>query len=67
MRYSQRVTSRRKPSHPERWTSQDEENLALEISADKRLVRLGLDPDSNPVQLMLAVHRLAEHFRKQSE
>jgi hypothetical protein len=57
----------RKPPQPDRRTSQDEENLALEISADKRLVRLGLDPDGNPVQLMLAVHRLAEAFRKKSQ
>jgi hypothetical protein len=58
------LSFRGKLSQPERWTSQ-EENMALEISEDKRLIRLGLDPDGNPVQLMLAVHRIAEALRKQ--
>lgn len=48
---------------PERWTRQDEENLALEISEDKRLLRLGINPEGNPVQIMLQVSRLAKSFK----
>lgn len=43
------------------YSKRELENMVL--SEDKRLVRLGLDPDSNPIERMLAVHRLAEHYR----
>jgi hypothetical protein len=53
----------RKPSQPGKWTSLDEEDLALEISEDKRLLRLGINPDANPIAIMIAVHRKAAELR----
>jgi len=46
---------------------QDEENLALEIAEDKRLLRLGIDPDGDPIQIMLQVHRLAQSFSAEAK
>ncbi len=47
------MTERNKPNEPEQkpWTSQDEENLLLEVSEDRRLRRLGVDPDGSPLDI----------------
>jgi hypothetical protein len=39
------------------WTREDEENLLLEISEDRRMARLGIDPDGNPLQILLQLRR----------
>ncbi len=44
-------------SNTEPWTRSDEENLLLEISEDRRLIRLGIDPDGNPLQILLQLRR----------
>ena len=44
-----------------------EENLALEIAEDKRLLRLGINPDSDPIQIMLQVSRLAKAFNDEAK
>jgi hypothetical protein len=61
------MTVRSKTRQPKKWTREDEENLALEISEDKRLLRLGINPDGNPVQNMLKVIQLAESLHAKSE
>jgi hypothetical protein len=43
------------------WTRSDEENLLLDISEDRRLVRLGIDPDANPLEILL---QLRERLRQ---
>jgi hypothetical protein len=35
----------------------DEEILAMEISEDKRLREVGIDPDGDPVEMMVEVRR----------
>lgn len=35
------------------WTGRDEENLLLEISEDRRLRTLGIDPDSDSLEILL--------------
>jgi hypothetical protein len=61
------MTVRRKSPQPEQWTRQDEENLTLEIAEDQRLLRLGINPDGNPVQIMLEVSRLAKSFNAEEK
>jgi hypothetical protein len=39
------------------WTSQDEENLLLEISEDRRLRRLGIDPDADQLTILIEVKK----------
>jgi hypothetical protein len=43
---------RRGPDYPS-----DEEILAMEISEDKRLREVGIDPDGDPVEIMVEVRR----------
>jgi hypothetical protein len=47
------------------WTRLDEENLLLEISADRRLVRLGIDPDGDPLEIWLELKRRMEEIERQ--
>jgi hypothetical protein len=35
------------------WSRFDEENLLLEIREDRRLVRLGINPDGDPAYILL--------------
>ena len=43
------------------WTRQDEENLLLEIIEDSRLRNLGIDPDADPLAILIALKmRMAE-------
>lgn len=44
----------------------EEELLAMEISEDRRLREMGIDPDGDPVEIMLEVRRRAE-LRRASE
>ena len=37
----------------------DEEILAMEISEDKRLREIGIDPDGDPIDIMMEIHRRA--------
>jgi hypothetical protein len=39
-----------------------EEELALEVSEDKRLVRLGIDPNLPPDELLAALRRKESEF-----
>jgi len=39
------------------WTSQDEENLLLEVSEDRRLRRLGIDPDADQWTIWLELKK----------
>lgn len=49
------MDDRNKPKEADKkpWTRQDEENLLLEISEDRRLVRLGIDPDAPQIEIYL--------------
>jgi hypothetical protein len=42
-----------------------EENLALEVSEDNKLRKIGLDPDMNPIDLMIELDRRMAEYRKQ--
>ncbi len=43
------------------WTHADEENLLLEISEDRRLTNLGIDPDADSLAILIALKkRMAE-------
>jgi hypothetical protein len=43
------------------WTRHDEENLLLEISEDRRLQHLGIDPDQDSLAILLQLKkRMAE-------
>ena len=39
------------------WTARDEENLLSAISEDSGLRRLGIDPNGDPIAIMLALER----------
>ena len=39
------------------WTWQDEENLLLEVSEDRRLWRLGIDPDADQLTIWLELKK----------
>jgi hypothetical protein len=39
------------------WTHFDEENLLLEVSEDRRLRRLGIDPDEHPLLILLELRK----------
>jgi hypothetical protein len=39
------------------WTAVDENHLLLEISEDRRLVRLGIDPDAHPLTVLLELRK----------
>lgn len=45
----------------------DEETVALEISEDKRLNRLGIDPDGDPVDIMEALYQKHEALEKKKK
>jgi hypothetical protein len=45
----------------------EEELLALEISEDRRLNRLGIGPDGDPVDIMLEVRRQAQELHEQQK
>jgi hypothetical protein len=51
-------------SNTEAWTRSDEENLLLEISEDRRLIRLGIDPDGNPLQILLQLRRRMQEIER---
>lgn len=61
------MTIRRTPSRPKNWTRQNEKNLALEIAEDKRLLRLGINPDGNPIEIMLQLNRLVQSFSAEAK
>jgi hypothetical protein len=42
-----------------------EENLALEMAEDAKLRSIGIDPDSNPIDIMIELDRRMEEYRKQ--
>jgi hypothetical protein len=42
------------------WTHFDEENLLLEVSEDRRLRRLGIDPDEHPLLILLELRKRKE-------
>jgi len=44
-----------------------EENLALEVSEDNKLRKIGLDPDMNPIDLMIELDRRMEVYRRQRD
>jgi hypothetical protein len=45
----------------EPWTDEDEENLLLDVSEDRRLQRLGIDPDGTSLDILIALKkRMAE-------
>jgi hypothetical protein len=48
------------------WTRNDEENLLLEISEDRRLARLGIDPDANPLEITLQLKERLRQIQSQS-
>ncbi len=37
------------------WTAKDEEILMYEIMEDRRLRNLGIDPDGDPIDIMIAI------------
>lgn len=39
------------------WTRNDEENLLLDVAEDSRLQRLGIDPDTHPLLVMLELRK----------
>jgi hypothetical protein len=47
----------RHPKDASRWTRADEENALLEVSEDRRLVRLGIDPDADSLTIMLELKK----------
>lgn len=50
------------------WTRHDEENLLLEISEDRRLQNLGIDPDSDSLAILIALKkRMAEIQRSKDQ
>jgi hypothetical protein len=50
------------------WTHQDEENLLLEVSEDRRLQNLGIDPDADSLTILLELKkRMAEIERQKSQ
>jgi hypothetical protein len=40
-----------------RWTREDEENALLEVSEERRLRRLGIDPDADSLTILLELKR----------
>jgi hypothetical protein len=42
----------------------DEEILAMEISEDKRLREIGIDPDGDPIDIMMEIHRRAQKLKE---
>jgi hypothetical protein len=46
------------PSKP--WTSVDEYDLQLEVSEDRRLRELGIDPDQNQLEIWMELRRRAD-------
>ena len=50
------------------WTHSEEENLLLEISEDRRLIRLGIDPDGTPLEIWLQLkERQAQIERRKAQ
>lgn len=47
------------------WMRQDEENLLLEVSEDRRLVRLGIDPDGTPLEIWLRLKERAAQIERE--
>ena len=43
----------------------DEEILAMEISEDRRLREMGIDPDGDPIDIMMEVRRRARERKAQ--
>jgi hypothetical protein len=49
------------PPETQRWSQADEENQRLGIDEDRRLLRLGIDPDQDPLIIYLQLKmRIAE-------
>lgn len=44
-----------------------EANQALEVSEDNKLRKIGLDPDMNPIDLMIELDRRMEVYRRQRD
>ncbi len=55
----------RKPGRPSRKPAISEDNLALETSEDNKLRKIGLDPDMNPIDMMIELDRRMEEYRRQ--
>ncbi len=47
--------------------TQSEEDAAIAVAEDKRLVRLGIDPEANPVEIMKLVDEKLRKLRGMSE
>ena len=45
----------------------NEQDVAREVSEDRRLVALGIDPDGDPVDRMLAVRRKLDEMQRRIE
>jgi len=49
------------PKEARPWTRADEENELLEVSEERRLRRLGIDPDADSLAILIALKkRMAE-------
>jgi hypothetical protein len=55
------------PPRPPQNQAIDEENLAFEIAEDNKLRSIGIDPNGDPVEIMVELdRRYAEYQRQQA-
>jgi hypothetical protein len=47
------------------WTRGDEENLLLEVSEDRRLQNLGIDPDADSLTILLELKKRWAEIQRQ--